>query len=464
VALVIVLLVIVILAVLAASVMVVTQTETWSATNNRSMLQARYAAEAGAQKTLNYLRYNYVAPANPAATFDLTKYPAQFNGQDVVLSAMTGVNANYPDATVQTAFSNTLKDASVPGVGVPASYEVTAKLLSMQNAATQMWEITSQGNVPNVRNAQVQVVMRVERSGVPLFNYGIVGLGTTCGDITFTGGSMDSWDSALGTYAATQQNTGGDIATNGNVTLSGGSTRIHGTISDSSNTNVGNCPNGITNNVGGTPWGGLQSVPPLSIPDPPPPSPMTPTTNINANSNTCWAGAPVGCTVIAGPAVKIAPGTYGDLTSNSNLHLSAGTYNINSLSLNGGSITLDSYPVVINLGGNGVSSGGTLFTSNSSVTINDGGNPANLMIESAAGSGMSNPPVITMNSSSAMYAVVYAPNAYVHVTGSSHFLGAAIGKKVTSDSSGGYSYDLALRNNFMTPAPFYPILFTWSKF
>src|SRR6266487_799247 len=432
VALIIALLTLLILSVLAASIIFVTQTETWATANNRSMVQARYAAEAGAEKTLNWLRYTYLPPGNPAAYFDLSKYPVQLiGGGGVVLWAMSATNPNLPYPTgggaqcgasnCQTLF-NALHGASVPGVGVPASYEVTAKLLSIQGAI-QTWEITSQGNVSGIRNAQVQVVMRVERtSGLPLFNYGIIGLGNSCGDITFTGGTMDAWDSSAGNY-----------------------------------------PNGITNNVGGPPfpWTGLKSVSLLSVPDPPAPSPMTPNTNINANSNTCWGGA--GCTVVSGQVV-IAPGTYGNLTSNSNIHLTAGTYNFNSLSLNGGSITLDSYPVVINLGGQGISSGGTLFTSNSSVVINDGGIPGNLEIMSAAGNGMANPPVITMNSASDLYGVVYAPHAYVHITGSSHFLGAAIGEKVTSDSSGGYSYDLALKNSFSNLGPYYPISFNWSKY
>ncbi len=60
VALIIALLTLLILSVLAASIIFVTQTETWATANNRSMVQARYAAEAGAEKTLNWLRYTYL--------------------------------------------------------------------------------------------------------------------------------------------------------------------------------------------------------------------------------------------------------------------------------------------------------------------------------------------------------------------------------------------------------------------
>src|SRR5215470_4766874 len=123
VALIIALFVLVILSVLAASILLVTQAETWSAANSRSMLQARYAAEAGAQKAMYWLHYTYSPPANMAA-FDATKYPMQLTGGgDVILSAMTGVTGTYPAAeqcggvSCQIAFSNALKDASVPGLG-----------------------------------------------------------------------------------------------------------------------------------------------------------------------------------------------------------------------------------------------------------------------------------------------------------------------------------------------------------
>src|SRR5260370_7708234 len=87
VALIIALLALLILSVLAAAIIFVTQTETWSAANNRSMIQARYAAAAAPQKTLNY-------PANPAtypppanlAVFDVPPtYPLQYNGRQLLL-------------------------------------------------------------------------------------------------------------------------------------------------------------------------------------------------------------------------------------------------------------------------------------------------------------------------------------------------------------------------------------------
>ena len=442
-ALVIALLVLAILSVLAASVMLVTQTETWSATNNRSMLQARYAAEAGAQKTLNYLRYTYVAPANPATTFDLTKYPAQFNGKDVVLSAMNGVNANYPDPAVQTAFSNTLMDASVPGVGVPASYEVTARLLSMQNAATMTWEITSQGNVPNIRNAQVQVVMKVDTIGTPLLTYGVFGTGNGCADLNLAGGAFtDSFDSGAGTYAATAQASGGNVGSNGNVTLSGANTTVGGSISVL-NPALGACAAGddITASAGAFQGTNTLSAP-QTYPAVPPINPLPPTTNQSYTSDT-----------------TLPPGNYGNvsMSGHETLTLSPGTYNLNSLVISGNSQIQISPPgqVIINIQGTGVAaavdlSGGTI-TNTTNI-------PMNLQINY----GGTDP--INLSGGSGSYAVVYAPNSPITISGGGDWYGAVLGKSFNDSGGSAVHFDRSLLRNLVLPAPYYPVSFTWSKF
>src|SRR5579864_173920 len=67
------------------------------------------------------------------------------------------------------------------------------------------------------------------------------------------------------------------------------------------------------------------------------------------------------CFVITPNASLATVVSYGDLTANQNIVLTAGTYNFNTFQMNGGSVTLRSVPVVINLGGTGVGSGNTLF-------------------------------------------------------------------------------------------------------
>src|SRR5436309_1423787 len=100
------------LSVLAASLMFLSQTETYASMNYRMMSQARYAAEAGVQQAGNYL-FDSTQYSKPTGTgpdlltnYDYTGSPVKYNGQPVVLSAMTGVASNYPVAAVVTAFNN----------------------------------------------------------------------------------------------------------------------------------------------------------------------------------------------------------------------------------------------------------------------------------------------------------------------------------------------------------------------
>ncbi len=461
-ALIIALLTLLILAVLAASIIFVTQTETWASSNNRSMLQARYAAEAGAQKTLYWLNYTYAPPAN-LGVFDQTKYPLRYNGADAILSAMTAVNSNYPDAAQQSAFRAALMDASVPGVGVPASFEVTAKLLSMQlsiqGPPVQTWEITSQGNVPGIRNAQVQVVMKIERSPTPVVRYGIFATGNGCGAITMSSTSYtDSFDSSAGSYAATVQTTGGNVGTNGNVNMSG-SAHFDGTLS-SPQPGTGACAAGaetaLTNSSNvNPPTAGLVSIAPVTFPPVPPLSPVPPTTTMSISGN---CGAIPGCTNLGSKDVSLAPGQYGNVSvsGGTTVHLSAGTYNVNNLVLSGNSpIVVDSGPVILNVEGAGVSKAIDL---SGGVVTNLSGIPSNFQINYGGSD------TVTLTGGSQSYGVVYAPNAPTTMSGGADWYGSVIGLTLTDSGGSAIHYDRALQNTLVVASQFYPISFTWSKF
>ena len=62
------------LSALAVSMMFLAQTETASSRNYRTMSQARYAAEAGVHKSINYLLNTYSAPS-AFTNYDVTKTP-----------------------------------------------------------------------------------------------------------------------------------------------------------------------------------------------------------------------------------------------------------------------------------------------------------------------------------------------------------------------------------------------------
>src|SRR5437667_11257324 len=113
------------MSVLAASLMFLSQTETYASMNYRMMSQARYAAEAGVQKAANHLLTTYTPPASTAlksvggTVYDNTVSPVlnMANNLPVVLSAKdaTCTGSNYPDSTVQTAFCNAAQGSLAAG-------------------------------------------------------------------------------------------------------------------------------------------------------------------------------------------------------------------------------------------------------------------------------------------------------------------------------------------------------------
>src|SRR6478672_13003356 len=92
------------LSALAVSLMFLSQTETSASRNYKTMLQARYAGEAGMHKALNYLMSDTFTATIPTTYSSLTAgtYPVQYGGADVTLKD-TSASSNYPDTTVKTA-------------------------------------------------------------------------------------------------------------------------------------------------------------------------------------------------------------------------------------------------------------------------------------------------------------------------------------------------------------------------
>src|ERR1700686_1600506 len=131
VALIFALIAILVLGALAATIMFTSQAQTWTALNYRLTTQSRYAAEAGAQATMNWLANTYNAPTS-FASYTTTTNPVQYSSKPVVLSAISGVSSNYPDSTVVSAFNTAFPSSgkSVPGLS-NAIYTTSATLLRM---------------------------------------------------------------------------------------------------------------------------------------------------------------------------------------------------------------------------------------------------------------------------------------------------------------------------------------------
>ena len=123
-----------VLSVLAASLMFLSQTETYSSQNYRSMSQARYGAESGVHKAVNHLLNSYTPPGgagDPLGNYNMAVSPVTYNNQPVVLSALGSVAANYPAAAVQNAFNDAAHGSMTMG-GVPVQYGASATLSSMR--------------------------------------------------------------------------------------------------------------------------------------------------------------------------------------------------------------------------------------------------------------------------------------------------------------------------------------------
>lgn len=460
--LVIVLISMLVLGVLTSGILFVVTTEVGTTANYKELAQARYAAEAGVQRTINWLSNNYTVPTN-FSSYNTSTSPVRCasgcsSTGAVVMSGISGVASNYPDSAVASAYASALSNQAVSGLA-NASYSTSARLVSMipgtnaswldgNNGTPQIWEITSQGYATGIRNATVQVVATYEKPGVRIFGYGVFATGTACPTITMGGGALtDSYDSSAGTYAATAQTTNGDVGTNGSLTITGNAA-IKG------NAYLVNVTNGIcplatysnTSNVGISGNGGAPiatgSAQTFNTPVYSNPSPAL--TTITAYTNN----------------VSLPPGNYNNvqLSAGKTLTLSPGTYNFNSLTLSGNStLAINSGgPVILQIAGAGVLvnaldlSGGTVS--------NSGGVPANLQIV------YSGTLPIVLSGGAAASGVVYAPNSPITMSGQAPWFGSIISKTFNDSGGAAVHYDRSLGTALVKSGSFQLIGFSWSKF
>jgi hypothetical protein len=263
------------LSVLGASLMFLSQTETYASMNYRTMSQARYAAEAGINKGANFLldTAQYVVPTvnpgvDPLANYDTTKSPVRFNGLPVILTAgaFTGVAANYPVAAVVAAYSAAGQGTMTIGNAAKGSvstltYKTYATLISMQKFVSyggtpdvvQTWEITSEGGMQNSK-AVVRVTATAERPKVAANPYAAFATSNLCDAIYLRGNvTTDSYDSASGPPSGAGNSTeqdGGDVGTNGNLHVQG-SVDVNGNLY-TARPGVGACTAGAVTGLTGT--------------------------------------------------------------------------------------------------------------------------------------------------------------------------------------------------------------------
>lgn len=473
-ALAIVMLCLFVLTTLAAAIIFATQSEIWTSSNYQLVTQARYAAEAGSQRAANWIIYNYTPPSS-FSSYDMTKYPVQYNGKPVVLSANDAVQSNYPDASVQQAFSSALLNQSLPGMGGKTTTAVTATLMSMQPAsvllisnakAVQNWQITSQGSISGVRNAQVQVVSQIQNSGgSSVFQNAGLSTSNACDSFVISGSAkIDSFDSSGGVYLGTQQNAQGNLGSNGTIQVNSSGVKIYGNVVAAAVTSL-TCllqsVLGLVNNVLGQVTGTfVHSSQTVSPSTPPAPTPAPPTTLVDVVNNCSQIS---GCSSSGGTSgpFTLAPGSYGNVSvsGGKTLHIKSGTYTVNSFTLSGGAnLIVDSGPVVINIAGNSLGSTAAALDFSAGNISNTTGVPANLQVVY----GGSHPVKISGTAGASL--VLDAPNAQLTVTGGGDLYGAFIALKIDDSSGSSIHYDRSLVNLFDSMGNYHSTSFSWSKF
>ena len=557
-----------ILSVIGVSIIFVSQSETWSGLNYLEMTQSRYGAEAGLNSAANYIVNTYCAPGNttcsngssPTSGDTLSLYNTNVSpvtlasSGSVVTLSTNSTSATYPVAAVETAFASAAAGSVTDG-GRSVTYSATATLMAMNQVTTaagnqtvQTWSITGTGTTGNIRGSTVQVTGTVEQqvtfaaSSTP--SYGVFGTGNGCGDLSFSGGiTIGSYDSKNPTLSGghwTTDHWGGDIGSNGNLNESGGAT-VYGSLS-TPRTGVGSCSSGgvdAWSDSGGATvtgcqtasacvTGGLvqlsQAVSYATPTMPTAPSSWT-TSNLSITStSTCANTTGLSSSNCSGTAgnLTLTPGTnYGklSLSGGAKVTLTAGTYNIDTISVSGGaSLTLNSTTAASTINTNSINlSGGTSMTLNNAdaVTMNVYGTAGVTLSGGTAlvlSSTAANPGVVTLNVAStstspwngsggtfsnlnsssvptpAIFqinyggtstvtvsggagaaAALYAPNAPINLSGGTTWYGSLIGSKVTDSGGASIYYDRELgstttSSQIATVGNFMMDSFSWTRF
>ena len=514
---------ILVLSVMAASLMFISQSETWSSLNYRLMTQARYGAEAGLHAAANYLMYTYQV-AGTVATDPISNYatnvsPVTYGGNPVALGiTLNGVSANYPVSSVATNFGTQTSGMLTSGNN-NVNYSVQAELLSMkqfqfcgnatgQPLTGQLWKITSHGDISAARNSEVEVSALLELHVTPCFQYAGFATGNGCGSIQFNGGgTVDSYDSGnltLSGGSPVTQAYDGSLGSNGNLNAAPNTT-VNG-IFASPDTGVGNCaagqPDALSGNTTavtgcttsttncGAPLVSLHSQQVYTPPVTDYPTCGTPAGSagvLSCDNTTVTAlnQIPSGNT--------LSPGNYGDLSlagqktltlnpsGTSAANCGIGVYYINSIGLSGkASLTVGPcpgtggntgvpavyQPVIVNIVG-----------MNTSLPLDIGGNGiANPTFNSAliqfnyAGTGE-----INLHGNGATAAVIYAPNSGANcspgsgcgvvLSGNGTIYGSVISNKIYGNGVPvGLHYDRQLANNLKQAGNWSLDTFTWSKY
>jgi hypothetical protein len=504
------------MSVLAASLMFLSQTETYASMNYRMMSQARYAGEAAVQKASDFLLDNpvggiggqYEVPSiinalDPLSNYNRLGSPVLCAGGDctvgepIVLSATDAVMSNYPAAAVQTAFADAAQGSLAAG-SATIDYGAYATLISMQEFqayggtqnVVQTWEITGVGALAGSRPATVEVVAVVETPKVPANNYAAFATDNTCGALTFDGNVViNSYDSSslIGATSPTLDDEGGDVGTNGNLNISHG-VEVQGNLY-TPRTGVGACSEGsvtaLTEEGHADVTGSIIQLP-TAIKYPTPTIPPHSTLPLAHISSTATACAQLGLTVancttsgnnitIDGHGTALSLPSV-ELASNKNILMVAGSpsasYNFNSISLAanttiGVQATLPTQNVLVNIVGKdavGADIPTVLDFTGGGFTAVSGCATCSAFDASMLQFVYGGTGEVKLAGHAGAAAVIYSPNASVEFSGTSDLYGSILGRRIVETGSGNIHYDRRLARDFYVAG--HPMVgtFSWKRY
>jgi Tfp pilus assembly protein PilX len=490
------------LSVLGASLMFLAQTETNASMNYRMMSQVRYAAEAGVQKASNFLLDPAQFPTPTAADLLNTAIcnrkvsPVTCNGAEVVLSASPAKAANYPVAAVQTAFSAAGQGTMAAG-NTTLTYQSYARLVGLQvfdsygggQGVTATWELTGAGGLVGYSKATVEILALVETPKVAASSYAAFATDTTCGALTFGGNvTINSYDSSTltGATTPTYSGTGGDVGTNGNLTI-GGSVDVKGNLY-TPRTGVGACTNGavdaLTESGNATVDGSITKLPgAVTYPSPTLPGPsLLPAVSISSpGAATCTS---LGLTALncsySGNTITLTGTNLTlpslSLTSGVNLLITASSpaaqINFNSISLAGHSTigikaTSPSQGAIIGVVGKNPD-GSTIATpidfTGGSYTSVSGCASCSAYDASMLQIVYGGTAEMKMTGNSGAAATIYAPNALFTLSGTADIYGSVLANRINNTGNANIHYDRRLSHDFYVVG--HPIMgtFNWKRF
>jgi hypothetical protein len=260
----------------------------------------------------------------------------------------------------------------------------------------------------------------VNTGGGQLFSGGLF----TLNSIELQGGALvDSYNSSLGSYNQTHQNTGGNIGTNSTqedaISLSGKS-QVFGTVTLPTGTNAATSIQAS----GGSSYQSVTYAPPQNMPFLPLPGSL---------------GASQGDLKITGGTVTLTPGVYGklDISGQAQVILQPGNYVFNGdLSISGtGTVTIPNGKVTFYANGENIQ-----LTGNGS--INNNGSPGNFLI---VGGPRTDSVKIAGNGQS--FLGLYAPAAEIQISGNGDIFGAVAGNKAQIEGNAGIHFDTGMKTS-----------------